>query len=53
MTIRVLGSIVGYFVGYLIVNSCGVSEKDQLMILMTTLLATAIAKEIEMEWIKK
>lgn len=53
MTIRTLGAIAGYFVGYIITNSCGVGEKDQLMILMTTLLAIAIAKEIETEWIKK
>lgn len=53
MTIRLIGALSGYVFGYVITNSCGVAEKDKLLILMTTLLAIAIAKEIEKEWIKK
>lgn len=53
MTIRTLSVIVGYAVGYVIANSCGIAEKDQLLILMTTLLAIAIAKEIKTEWKKE
>lgn len=52
MMVRILGAIVGYVVGYWITTSCGMAEKDQVLIMLTTLLAIAIAKEIETEWIK-
>ena len=52
MTIRLIAVLAGYVLGYVITNSCGVAEKDQLLIMFTTLLAIAIAKEIENEWIK-
>jgi hypothetical protein len=53
MTIRILGAVAGYFLGHIITNYCGVAEKDQLLMLCTTLLAMAIGKEIETEWLKK
>lgn len=53
MTIRTLSVIAGYAIGHVITNSCGVAEKDQLLILMTTLFAIVIAKEIETEWKKE
>lgn len=52
MSTRLIAALAGYVLGYVIANSCGVAEKDQLLIMFTTLLSIAIAKEIEKEWIK-
>lgn len=52
LTMRLLGAILGYGIGYVITASCGAAEKDQVVILFTTLLGMAIAKEIKEEWMK-
>lgn len=47
---QLLSAITGYIIGYILVNCCAVYDRDQLLIMCTTLLAMQIAKEIKEEW---
>lgn len=52
MMTKLLSAISGYLIGYVIVHYCSIYDRDQLLIMCTTLLAMQIAKEIKEEWEK-
>lgn len=52
MITQLLSAVGGYIIGYILVNCCNIYDRDQLLIMCTTLLTMQIVKEIKEQWIK-
>lgn len=52
MIAQLLSAVGGYFFGYVLVNYFTIHDRDQFLIICTTLLAMQIAKEVKEEWEK-
>lgn len=52
MITQLLSAVSGYIIGYILVTCCNIYDRDQLLIMCTTLLTMQIVKEIKEQWIK-
>lgn len=52
MITELLSAICGYIIGYILVHCCSVCDRDQFLILCTTLLAIQIVREVKQDLAK-
>lgn len=52
MITQLLSAVSGYIIGYILVNCCNIYDRDQLLIMCTTLLAMQVVKEVRQDLAK-